>query len=104
MESGIQVLGKATPDSAEVLPEALAFVADLAREFEPERRILIQARSQRQTQLDAGQMPDCLVQAREPDRIGSWTAWLSSLPSSNSSPFQDTVTWSRPLSYCKEIL
>ena len=45
MESGIRVLGEATPNSAEVLPEALALVADLARKFEPERRTLIQARS-----------------------------------------------------------
>ena len=55
MTSGIQVTGKTTPEAAEILtPEALAFVADLAREFEHTRRTLMQARAARQEEIDAG--------------------------------------------------
>ncbi len=46
MSAGIQVLGKAAPEFAEILsPEALSFVAGLAREFEPRRRDLMAART-----------------------------------------------------------
>ena len=65
MEPSIQVLGRATPAAAQILtPEALAFVADLARDFEPTRRALIQARSERQAEIDAGHMPDFLPETR----------------------------------------
>ncbi|MDI3262920.1 MAG: malate synthase A [Fulvimonas sp.] len=39
-------------------PEALAFVAELHRRFEPERRRLLEARRQRQARYDAGALPD----------------------------------------------
>ncbi len=59
MKSSIQVLGKVSPETAPIItPEALAFVADLAREFEPTRRSLMQARKARQAELDAGRLPD----------------------------------------------
>jgi len=59
MKSSIQVLGKVTPEAVGILmPEALAFVADLAREFEPTRRSLMQARKARQVELDGGRLPD----------------------------------------------
>ena len=59
MEPGIQLLGKVTPEYAEILsPDALAFVAGLAREFEPTRRSLLKARVTRQAEIDAGHMPD----------------------------------------------
>ncbi|PKB81994.1 MAG: malate synthase A [SAR202 cluster bacterium Io17-Chloro-G9] len=61
MPAGIQVLGKASPELEEILsPEALAFVAVLAREFEPRRRELMAARIQRQSEIDAGHMPGFL--------------------------------------------
>ena len=61
MEFNIQVLGKVTPRDADILtPDALAFVADLAREFEPTRRALIGARATRQEEIDAGQVPNFL--------------------------------------------
>ena len=61
MTSGIQVTGKTTPEAAEILtPEALAFMADLAREFEHTRRTLMQARAARQEEIDAGAIPDFL--------------------------------------------
>ncbi|MBI2170479.1 MAG: malate synthase A [Chloroflexi bacterium] len=59
MKSTIQVLGKVSPEAVSILtPEALAFVADLAREFEPTRRSLLQARKARQIEIDAGSLPD----------------------------------------------
>jgi malate synthase len=52
--------------AAEVLaPEALAFVAALQREFGAERRRLLDARVQRQAELDAGALPDFLDATRE---------------------------------------
>ncbi|MBI4338589.1 MAG: malate synthase A [Chloroflexi bacterium] len=58
MSSGIQVLGKVTSEVAGILTaEALAFVAGLAREFEPTRRSLLQARAARQAEIDAGHLP-----------------------------------------------
>ncbi|MEE9199169.1 MAG: hypothetical protein V3U26_05170 [Dehalococcoidia bacterium] len=59
MDSGIQVLGKVPPKFMDILtPEALAFVADLAREFEPTRSLLMQARAVRQQEIDSGRVPD----------------------------------------------
>jgi malate synthase len=56
---------------AEILtPEALAFVAALQREFRAERDRLLQARVERQAELDAGTLPDFLPeteQVRESD-------------------------------------
>ena len=61
MARGVQVLGKVAPECEDILsPEALDFVADLAREFEPTRRKLMQARALRQLEFDAGQNPDFL--------------------------------------------
>ncbi|HZA22412.1 MAG TPA: hypothetical protein VFA32_07380 [Dehalococcoidia bacterium] len=61
MPSSIQVLGNVGPEFQEILsPEALDFVADLAREFEPGRRELMRARAQRQARIDSGQMPNFL--------------------------------------------
>jgi malate synthase len=61
MSAGIHLLGKAPSEYAEILsPEALSFVADLAREFEPRRKDLMAARSRRQSEIDAGHMPGFL--------------------------------------------
>ena len=61
MASDIQVLGRITPQGAEILtPDALAFVADLAREFEPTRKVLMAARAERQAEIEAGQIPNFL--------------------------------------------
>jgi malate synthase len=52
---GIEIRGGAADRSAEVLsPEALAFVADLARSFEPTRTALLAERAARQAELSAG--------------------------------------------------
>ncbi|MBI4336550.1 MAG: malate synthase A [Chloroflexi bacterium] len=63
--SGVEVLGRVTPEFAEVLStEALTFVADLSREFEGTRRALIRARAARQAEIDAGQSPDFLTETQ----------------------------------------
>lgn len=65
MSQGVTVLGKMPPKFAEILtPEALAFLADLAREFEAQRRALMQARAARQADIDAGHLPDFLPETR----------------------------------------
>ena len=72
MSRGVDILGSVTPEFAEVLtPEALAFVADLAREFEPARQALLQARAARQAALDQGQLPD-FPSATRGIREGEW--------------------------------
>ena len=51
-------------------PEALSFVAELHRHFNPERERLLADRGQRQARLDAGEMPDFLpnpIESRDPD-------------------------------------
>ena len=66
MKSSIQVLGRASPEAAEILTsEALDFVGNIAREFEPTRRSLMEARARRQAEIDAGQMPDFLPETRD---------------------------------------
>ena len=70
--AGIEVLGKVTPEYAQILtPEALDFVAKIARKFEPRRKELMAARVARQAELDAGQMPDFLPETKA-IREGDW--------------------------------
>jgi malate synthase len=58
-------MGNVATEFQEILsPEALTFVAELAREFEPTRRRLMQARAQRQAEIDAGRTPDFLGETR----------------------------------------
>src|SRR5918999_1223839 len=45
--------------------EALAFVAELQRRFDPRRRDLVPTRAERQARLDAGELPDFLPDTRE---------------------------------------
>ncbi len=67
-----EVLGPVEGRSAEILtPEALAFVAELQRRFDPERKRLLAARGERQARLDAGEVPDFLEETRE-IREGDW--------------------------------
>jgi len=59
MATGAQVLGPIPPEARDLLtPKALEFVADLHREFEGTRRTLLQARAQRQAEIEAGRLPD----------------------------------------------
>jgi malate synthase len=61
----IEVLGDAGAAGPRILtPEALAFVADLQREFGPTRSELLQARAERQERIAAGELPDFLAETR----------------------------------------
>jgi malate synthase len=72
MGTGVLLLGKVTPEGAEILtPDALAFLGELAREFEASRRSLLQARAARQEEIDRGQRPDFLPETRG-IREGEW--------------------------------
>jgi len=70
---GIEVRAAVTPEFAEILtPEAMSFLATLARAFEERREELLARRAQRQADLDAGKLPDFLPDT-EHIRSGSWT-------------------------------
>jgi len=65
MPRGVIINGKAGPRYDEILTrEALAFLADLHRRFEPTRRHLLQARADQQARYDAGALPDFLPETR----------------------------------------
>jgi len=70
---GIEIHAEVTPEFAEILtPEAMSFVATLARAFETRREELLAKREQRQAELDAGQKPDFLAETAH-IRQGTWT-------------------------------
>jgi malate synthase len=72
LPEGMEITGPVKPGYERVLtPAALAFVADLARAFEPRRRELMQMRERRQAELDAGALPDFPAETRE-IREGDW--------------------------------
>ncbi|MFL5756783.1 MAG: malate synthase A [Chloroflexota bacterium] len=63
---GVEVVGPSVEGLDEVLThDALAFVADLQRRFEPERGRLLAARRDRQAAIDAGERPDFLAATRD---------------------------------------
>ena len=58
-DGGVTVVGAATDHAEEILtPAALAFVARLHRSFNPRRKELLAARTERQARFDAGELPD----------------------------------------------
>jgi malate synthase len=73
LPEGVSIDGVINSDFEKVLTkEAIAFVADLQRRFNPRREELLAARVERQMRLDAGEKPDFLpetVKIRESD----WT-------------------------------
>jgi malate synthase len=72
LPEGMQITGAIKPGYERVLtPEALGFVADLARAFEPRRRQLLEWRGHRQADLDAGALPDFLPETLD-IREGDW--------------------------------
>ena len=65
LSHGVVMLGRVPQSYAEILTaQALAFVAKLARKFEPRRRELIAARARRQAEFDAGKLPEFLPETR----------------------------------------
>jgi malate synthase len=69
---GIEILGEITPQYSDILsPQALTFVAKLSRQFESRRRQLMQSRTERQRQFDAGKLPEFL-ESTAAIRNGDW--------------------------------
>ncbi|MFB3088106.1 MAG: malate synthase A, partial [Acidiferrobacterales bacterium] len=69
---GVEVTGKELPALEQILtPEALRFVADLHRTFNPTRKNLLKRRQEIQVALDAGEMPDFPKEMAEVRR-GDW--------------------------------
>ena len=65
MAPDVAIVGASPPGWADILsPQAIAFVAKLARKFEPQRRDLLALRMQRQQEFDAGRLPDFLPATR----------------------------------------
>jgi malate synthase len=70
---GVEITGRITPEYAQILtPEAVAFAAKLQRAFGARRAELLARRAVRQTEFDAGKLPDFLPETRVV-REGSWT-------------------------------
>src|SRR6186997_113806 len=71
LRAGVDLTHPDALHAAEVLtPEALRFVAQLHRSFNPERERLLADRRRRQERLDAGEMPNFLpnpIESRDPD-------------------------------------
>ncbi|MBR9979952.1 MAG: malate synthase, partial [Desulfatitalea sp.] len=68
----IEVLAPLHPGFDGILTDdALRFLADLQRRFNPRRRALLQARQVRQAAIDAGQLPDFLPETLS-IREGQW--------------------------------
>ena len=57
---------------AVLTPEALAFVAELHRSFNPRRMELLRAREERQARFEAGELPDFLPETASVRDDGSW--------------------------------
>jgi malate synthase len=71
--SAAQVLGGIRPEHAAILtPEALAFLAELHRQFDDRRLSLLAARESRQVRYDAGELPDFRADTLA-IREGNWT-------------------------------
>ncbi|MBI3481048.1 MAG: malate synthase A [Nitrosomonadales bacterium] len=70
---GIEIHVPVTTEQSGILtPDALAFVAELARKFEPVRQSLLQRRVLRQAEWDCGRLPDFLAETAAV-RSGAWT-------------------------------
>ena len=71
--AGMALRAEIPADYASILtPEALDFIAGLARTFEPTREQLLARRAQRQADLDRGIKPDFLPETRSV-READWT-------------------------------
>ncbi|HEU0289947.1 MAG TPA: malate synthase A [Burkholderiales bacterium] len=73
LPAGIEIRAAVTPEFSAILtPQALAFIAKLARKFETRRRELMAARARRQAEFDAGKLPEFLPETRS-IRESEWT-------------------------------
>lgn len=63
---GIQILARVSAEHATILtPEAVGFLATLQRRFNARRVQLLERRSTRQSELDAGKLPDFLPETHD---------------------------------------
>jgi malate synthase len=63
---GVELRAPVPERGEEILTrEALAFVAELQRRFDPRRKELLRSRAERQARIDAGELPDFLPETRE---------------------------------------
>ncbi len=71
--SGVQITRTVSPEYSEILTsEAVSFVAELSRRFEPRRQELLHKRAERWEELRSGKLPDFLPESRE-IRESAWT-------------------------------
>jgi len=69
----VEIRGPVEGRAAEVLtPEALEFVAELQRRFNPTRKQLLGRRAERQARFDAGERPDFLPETKSVRDDASW--------------------------------
>jgi malate synthase len=69
----VDILGPMAPGYDDILSaEAVSFIAELHRRFEPRRRELMARRADVQTRIDGGEMPDFLAETAD-IRAGDWT-------------------------------
>lgn len=74
----IEILGPVSEAFSQILtPGALKFLGTLARDFEPQRKSLLQHRQEVQAEIDGGKLPDFLPETRS-IRESDWKA--SSIP------------------------
>jgi malate synthase len=68
-----EITGPAVDGAERVLTDdALAFVTELHREFDPRRRKLLRARAERMERLEAGELPDFLPETRHIRDDSDW--------------------------------
>ncbi|HLT77112.1 MAG TPA: malate synthase A [Ferrovibrio sp.] len=71
--AGVTITGACKPGFETILnAEAVAFITELQRRFNPERKRLLEKRVERQARLDAGEKPDFLPETKH-IREGDWT-------------------------------
>src|SRR6476619_3931124 len=71
--ASVEVVGAVEGRFAEVItPEALEFIADLHRRFNPTRQERLAARLERQKRFDAGEKPDFLPETKSIRDDPSW--------------------------------
>ncbi|MGD8188912.1 malate synthase A [Brevibacillus ginsengisoli] len=71
--AGVEIIGPVSSQYAEILtPEAVAFVTQLARQFQEERYQLLEKRASRQREIDGGKLPDFLPETKH-IRESDWT-------------------------------
>jgi len=70
--AGVNITVPVSPEQSAILTtEVLAFIAELARKFEPVRLSLLEDRLKRQAELEAGKLPDFLADTAAV-RSGDW--------------------------------